>query len=60
MGDRLKWGIALINNYGSFLIGANINTGKQNGKWYGYLCTYLGFRTLVIGRDVFPEKGGEL
>jgi len=56
MDSKNKLGIAFISNYGSFLIGANITTGKQNGKWYGFLFVYLGFRTLVIGRDVFPSK----
>lgn len=53
MGDKLKWGITIQDNYGSFLLGANINTGKTNNKWYGYLCIYLGFKTLVLGRDIF-------
>jgi len=53
MKDKLKWGIGFDNNHGSFLIGANINIGDYNGIRYGYLCIYLGFRTLVMGKDIF-------
>lgn len=59
MEDKLalRWGIHLDNTYGAFLLGMNINTGKyDNGQRYGYLCIYLGFRTLVIGKDYFGSN----
>ena len=49
----LKWGIGIDSNNGSFLLGFNTNVGKRNGERYGYLCIYLGFKTLVIGKDYF-------
>lgn len=52
MGEYIPvWGIKLDDNWGSFLLGANLNVGKWNGKKYGYICIYLGFKTLVIGKD---------
>lgn len=54
---RPKWGIALDRNCGNFLLGANINLGKWNEDRYGYLCIYLGFYTLVIGKDAAFDKG---
>lgn len=45
-----KWGIWLDWNFGSFLLGANINIGKMD-YWYGYICIYIGLWTLIIGRD---------
>lgn len=45
----LRWGIALDNTYGAFLLGANINIAEG----HCYLCIYLGFKTLVIGKDYF-------
>ena len=53
MNDKLRWGIALEHTHGHFLLGANVNIGKWNGERMGYLCIYLGFRTLVIGKDAF-------
>lgn len=50
------WGIGIDNNGGSFLLGANINIGDWNGYKYGYVCIYLGFKTLVIGKDVSFNK----
>jgi hypothetical protein len=52
-----SWGIGLDDNSGSFLLGANINIGDWNGYSYGYICIYLGFKTLVIGKDVGFNKG---
>jgi len=46
---RLKWGITMDSNNNHFLIGANINIGDRTY----YLCIYLGFKTLVIGKDYF-------
>lgn len=52
----LRWGITLESTGGgAFLLGANINIDVK--EWHCYLCIYLGFRTLVIGRDWFPIKG---
>jgi hypothetical protein len=60
MGERIpKWGIGIDDNWGSFLLGANINIGKWNKHRYGYLCIYLGFKTLVIGKDVTFDKDKE-
>ena len=56
MDSKNKWGIAIDSNYGAFLLGANINIGKSNNDWHCYVCVYLGFKTLVVGRDVFPSK----
>jgi hypothetical protein len=58
---KLKWGIHLDHTYGAFLLGANINIGKYDyplghGERYGYICIYLGFRTLVIGKDYQEDK----
>lgn len=51
---KLRWGLGFDKTYGSFLLGANINIGSYGkGERYGYVCIYLGFRTLVIGRDYF-------
>ena len=47
-----KWGIGLDDNYGNFLFGFNFNFGK--GLYY--LCIYLGFKTLVIGKDYFERS----
>lgn len=47
--QKFKWGIGIDDNFGHFLLGANINIG--NG--HCYLCIYLGFKTLVIGKDYF-------
>ena len=50
MNERtLKWGLTLDSNHGHFLIGFNFNIGDGSG----YLCLYLGFKTLVIGKDYF-------
>lgn len=58
MGEtKPKWGIGIDDNYGSFLIGANLNIGNWNGLRYGYICIYLGFKTLVIGKDATFDKG---
>lgn len=46
---ELKWGIAIDDNNGCFLLGANINIGDG----HAYLCIYIGFKTLVIGKDYF-------
>jgi hypothetical protein len=52
MGEtELRWGIGLDRVQGRFLLGANINVGKE----YGYLLIYLGFWTLVIGKDYFDK-----
>jgi len=48
----LKWGITLDDNFGAFLLGANINIGDN----HCYLCIYLGFKTLVIGKDYFEAE----
>jgi len=48
---NLRWGISLDSTYGAFLFGFNFNIQPQCGE--GYLCIYLGFRTLVIGRSYF-------
>lgn len=53
MNDELSWGIVWQDNLSSFLLGANINIGKVNDERYGYICIYLGFKTLVIGKDLF-------
>ena len=50
----LRWGIALDKTYGAFLLGANLNIDVK--EWHCYLCIYLGFRTLIIGRDWFPTR----
>lgn len=47
--EELRWGAAIDDNHGCFLLGANINIG--NG--HCYLCIYLGFKTLVLGKDYF-------
>jgi hypothetical protein len=53
MGERtLRWGIALDRIYGGFLLGANINISNKQC----YLCIYLGFRTLVIGKKLFLKR----
>lgn len=49
MGEKTRFGVALDSTHGTFLLGANINIGKG----YGYLIVYLGFWTLVIGKDYF-------
>ena len=50
MGEmKLKWGIAIDDNWGNFLLGTNINIGNGNC----YICIYLGFKTLVLGRNYF-------
>jgi len=50
MGEReFKWGMAIDDNNGHFLLGFNFNIAK----WQGYLCIYLGFKTLIIGKDYF-------
>lgn len=49
MGENLTWGIGLDDNYGRFLLGANTHFGDGNY----YLCIYLGFKTLVIGKSYF-------
>ena len=41
-----KWGIGLDDNYGNF----------NFGKGLYYLCIYLGFKTLVIGKDYFERS----
>jgi hypothetical protein len=46
---ELRWGIALDNTYSAFLFGANINIDNE----HCYLCIYLGFKILVIGKDYF-------
>lgn len=38
----LRWRIGLDKTYGAFLLGANIN---------------IGFRVLVIGKDLFGKEG---
>ncbi|MDF2615452.1 MAG: hypothetical protein K0Q47_107 [Sedimentibacter sp.] len=49
-----KWGVSLNSNYGAFLLGANIHIGKYNkGERYGYITIYLGFKTVVVGKDYF-------
>jgi len=50
--SKLKWGIALDSNWGAFLLGANINIGQG----HCYLCIYLGFKTLVLGKDYFIKS----
>ena len=57
MSEReLKLGIE-INKTKDFLLGININIGRTySNKRYGYLCIYLGFRQLIIGRDYFIVK----
>jgi hypothetical protein len=45
----LRWGVCLDDTNGAFLLGANININKE----HAYICIYLGFRTLVIGKDYF-------
>ncbi|MNC20904.1 hypothetical protein D3C75_688710 [compost metagenome] len=52
-----KWGIRLDKTFGNFLLGANFNIGRWNGKWNGYLCIYLGFVILVVGKDVGFDTG---
>jgi len=52
MNNKTKWGIGLDDNWGNFLLGINSNFG--NGSYY--LCIYLGFKTLIIGKSFFPEK----
>lgn len=47
------WGIGLDNTYGHFLLGFNIHCG--DGSYY--LCIYLGFKILVIGKDYFNKEG---
>lgn len=49
MEDKIKWGVALDDNGHRFLLGFNFNLGRE----YGYLCIYLGFKTLVIGKEYF-------
>lgn len=50
MGEQqFKWGMKIDDNWGCFLLGANINIG--DGHYY--LCIYLGFKTLVLGKDYF-------
>lgn len=50
MDEReLRWGIAIDDNFGAFLLGANINIADG----HCCLCIYLGFKTLVIGKDYF-------
>jgi len=46
---KLKWGIKIDDNWGCFLLGMNVNIGDG----HKYLCIYLGFKTLVIGKDYF-------
>lgn len=51
---KLRWGLSFDKTYGAFLLGVNINIGSYGkGERYGYICIYLGFRTLVIGKDYF-------
>ena len=45
---KIKWGFQ-ISNSGAFLLGATINIGKG----HYYLCIYIGFKTLSIGKDYF-------
>lgn len=47
--DKPKFGIGLDDNHGAFLIGCNINIQKD----IYYICIYLGFKTLVIGKEYF-------
>lgn len=47
---KTKWGVEIQDNIGHFLLGANINIGDSTGLWEGYMCVYLGFKTLVIGK----------
>ena len=47
--DKSKWGVGIDSNGSHFLLGFNTNFG---GGTY-YLCIYLGFWTLVIGKDYF-------
>ena len=49
---ELRWGIGLDDTYGRVLLGFIINFGDDSG----YICVYLGFKTLVIGKDYFPKK----
>lgn len=46
---QLKWSIKLDDNWGCFLLGANANIGDG----HCYFCIYLGFKTLVVGKDYF-------
>lgn len=55
MNNDVKWGIGLDDNYGSFLLGFNTNFG--NGSYY--ICIYLGFKTLVIGKSYFNNNENE-
>lgn len=52
MNEKTKWGYALDKHEDAFLLGINTNIGKHsNKKFYGYICIYLGFWTLSIGKD---------
>ena len=53
---ELRWGIALDDTHGAFLLGTNINISDNSC----YLLVCLGFKTLVIGKDYFPKKKGRL
>lgn len=49
---KMKWGYQIDSNGKSFLLGANVNIGLLDDG-HCYLILYLGFITLVIGRDNF-------
>ena len=50
--EKTKWGYSLDKHKEAFLLGANINIGKYCSiRFYGYICVYLGFWTLSIGKD---------
>jgi hypothetical protein len=52
MNTKTTWGYSFDIHKENFLLGTNINIGKYyNKKYYGYICIYLGFRTLSIGKD---------
>ena len=44
--NNLKWGKEINDNWGCFLLGMNVNIGDG----HCYICIYLGFKTLVIGK----------
>jgi len=51
--EETTWGYSLEKHKDAFLLGSNINIGKYYKKYYGYICIYLGFWTLSLGKDYF-------